>query len=179
MFVIVPGSALPDLGAGQHGARHCKGLLFLSVARGPEHRGSVLSLLQQSSVGRPGLQNFPEDAGALTSTQVTHRDGTFLFRLTAHSTTTTQGTQGPSASRFVWPATTTGHQISMGLYATGFNAWRQLQFEDPTDDQEPDDIASFTCVLRDVVVNTIRPFFSYTRGESLVTLRNPMSGLGS
>ncbi|KAK4039125.1 E3 ubiquitin-protein ligase HERC2 [Parachaetomium inaequale] len=50
----------------------------------------------------------------------------------------------------------------MVLYATGFNAWNQLQFESPGVD-EPDDIASCTCVLREDSVDRIRPFFSYTR----------------
>ncbi|KAL2136673.1 hypothetical protein VTI74DRAFT_2405 [Chaetomium olivicolor] len=48
----------------------------------------------------------------------------------------------------------------MTLYATGFNAWNQLQFEKPGDD-EPDDLSSFTCVLRDDV-RQIHPFSSYT-----------------
>jgi hypothetical protein len=52
----------------------------------------------------------------------------------------------------------------MVLYATGFNAWNQLQFEGPEVD-EPDDIASFTCVLREDTVDHVRAFSSYTRGE--------------
>ncbi|KAH6622799.1 regulator of chromosome condensation 1/beta-lactamase-inhibitor protein II [Chaetomium tenue] len=53
------------------------------------------------------------------------------------------------------------------LYATGFNAWNQLQFE-TFGDNEPDDIPSFTCVLRRDEDDCVRPFFSYTR----VNLKN-------
>ncbi|KAK3293476.1 regulator of chromosome condensation 1/beta-lactamase-inhibitor protein II [Chaetomium fimeti] len=52
----------------------------------------------------------------------------------------------------------------MVLYATGFNAWNQLQFETPGVD-EPDDISSFTCVLQGDDDDCIRPFFSYTRAH--------------
>ncbi|KAH6848306.1 regulator of chromosome condensation 1/beta-lactamase-inhibitor protein II [Chaetomium sp. MPI-CAGE-AT-0009] len=55
----------------------------------------------------------------------------------------------------------------MVLYATGFNAWNQLQFEPPGVD-EPDDISSFSCVLRGDDDDCIRSFFSYTR----VNLKN-------
>ncbi|SPQ27291.1 563afc7f-6258-41e5-9ae7-9ed4d0bdc484 [Thermothielavioides terrestris] len=53
----------------------------------------------------------------------------------------------------------------MVLYATGFNAWGQLHFERPRDedDREPEDISTFTCVLQDDDIDEIRPFFSYTR----------------
>ncbi|KAK4155085.1 E3 ubiquitin-protein ligase HERC2 [Chaetomidium leptoderma] len=49
----------------------------------------------------------------------------------------------------------------MVLYATGLNAWNQLQFEKPSVD-EPDDIPSFICVLREDAIDCIRPFLSYT-----------------
>ena len=52
----------------------------------------------------------------------------------------------------------------MALYATGLNAWNQLQFERPSV-EEPDDMSSFTCVLHDVDIDHIRPFFSYTLGK--------------
>lgn len=52
----------------------------------------------------------------------------------------------------------------MVLYATGFNAWDQLKFEAPGID-EPNDIQSFTCVLRENTVEDIRPFLSYTQGR--------------
>jgi hypothetical protein len=57
-------------------------------------------------------------------------------------------------------------QAAMVLYATGFNAWGQLHFERPRDedDREPEDISTFTCVLQDDDIDEIRPFFSYTRG---------------
>ncbi|KAK3387207.1 regulator of chromosome condensation 1/beta-lactamase-inhibitor protein II [Podospora didyma] len=50
------------------------------------------------------------------------------------------------------------------LYATGFNAWNQLRFEEGADSSdEPDDISSFTCVLRDDEgIDAVWPFFSYT-----------------
>ena len=52
----------------------------------------------------------------------------------------------------------------MRLYATGFNAWNQLQFAANVD-VTPDDISSFTCVLHDdSPVDRIRAFFSYTVG---------------
>ncbi|KXX79981.1 E3 ubiquitin-protein ligase HERC2 [Madurella mycetomatis] len=49
----------------------------------------------------------------------------------------------------------------MALYATGFNAWSQLQFENSVG-EEPDDISSFTCVLHTDAIDHVRPFFSYT-----------------
>ncbi|KAL2021536.1 hypothetical protein VTK56DRAFT_7035 [Thermocarpiscus australiensis] len=54
----------------------------------------------------------------------------------------------------------------MVLYATGFNAWNQLQFGSSCV-EEPDDISSFTCVLNDDdAIDHIRPFFSYTAVHS-------------
>ena len=62
----------------------------------------------------------------------------------------------------------------MMLYATGFNAWNQLRFdggqsdavakEEQEEQQEPEDLASFACVL-DHGVDRVSPFFSYTIGE--------------
>lgn len=60
----------------------------------------------------------------------------------------------------------------MMLYATGFNAWNQLQFDSGRSDagvveeeqHEPEDLASFACVL-DHGVDRVSPFFSYTIGE--------------
>ncbi|GAB1312940.1 hypothetical protein MFIFM68171_03150 [Madurella fahalii] len=49
----------------------------------------------------------------------------------------------------------------MALYAAGFNAWNQLQFENPPV-EEPDDIPSFTCLLHNDAIDHVRPFFSYT-----------------
>ena len=54
--------------------------------------------------------------------------------------------------------------LTMALYATGFNAWNQLQFEGPNV-EEPDDLTSFTCVLHDDAVNNVRSFLSDTLGE--------------
>jgi hypothetical protein len=52
----------------------------------------------------------------------------------------------------------------MVLYATGLNAWNQLQFDNPGV-TEPDDISCFTCVLQDDAIDCVHPFFSYTRGK--------------
>jgi hypothetical protein len=52
----------------------------------------------------------------------------------------------------------------MVLYASGFNAWNQLQFSDPGV-TEPDDIPRFSCVLRDDAIDCVYPFFSYTCGK--------------
>lgn len=52
----------------------------------------------------------------------------------------------------------------MALYATGLNAWNQLQFEKPGAD-EPGDISSFSCILHDDDIDHVRPFFSYTQGK--------------
>lgn len=53
------------------------------------------------------------------------------------------------------------------LYATGFNAWGQLQFDTTnakTDGftNEPDDIQTFTRVLEDSAIKHVRPSLSYT-----------------
>ncbi len=56
----------------------------------------------------------------------------------------------------------------MRLYATGSNAWHQLQPQLDVADIEldPDDISSFTCVLQDdSPVDRIRTFLSYTVGQ--------------
>ncbi len=53
----------------------------------------------------------------------------------------------------------------MRLYATGLNAWNQLQFEAANVELDPNDISSFTCVLHnDSPVDRIRAFLSYTVG---------------
>ncbi|KAK0706785.1 hypothetical protein B0T26DRAFT_472630 [Lasiosphaeria miniovina] len=66
---------------------------------------------------------------------------------------------------------------AMELYAAGFNAWNQLRFppqshagqqekEKEEVDDEPDDLSSFTCVLRDKDgIDDVEPFLSYTLGE--------------
>ncbi|KAK4195330.1 regulator of chromosome condensation 1/beta-lactamase-inhibitor protein II [Triangularia verruculosa] len=60
----------------------------------------------------------------------------------------------------------------MSLYATGLNAWNQLDFTTPQKDQEPDDIFTFTCVLKDKHIDYIRPFPSYTL---VYTTTNPLT----
>jgi len=54
----------------------------------------------------------------------------------------------------------------MELYATGFNAWRQLEFRprSPQEQEEPDDIFEFRYVLRDEAIANVKAFLSYTRG---------------
>ncbi|KAK3304598.1 regulator of chromosome condensation 1/beta-lactamase-inhibitor protein II, partial [Chaetomium strumarium] len=59
---------------------------------------------------------------------------------------------------------------AMVLYATGFNAWNQLQVDGDENPEEPDDISSFTCVSRDDAIESVRPFFSYTRVHDNETL---------
>ncbi len=54
------------------------------------------------------------------------------------------------------------------LYATGFNAWNQLQFEARNAEEEPDDLLSFTCVLQgedDGAIDRMRAPSSYTLGQ--------------
>ncbi|KAK4242100.1 E3 ubiquitin-protein ligase HERC2 [Achaetomium macrosporum] len=58
----------------------------------------------------------------------------------------------------------------MVLYATGFNAWNQLQVEENSSVDDPDDISSFTCVSRNDAIETVLPFFSYTRVRDNGTL---------
>lgn len=55
----------------------------------------------------------------------------------------------------------------VALYATGFNAWGQLRFGDSVvDEEETDDISTFTCVLRrNNAIDLVRSFLSYTLGE--------------
>lgn len=52
----------------------------------------------------------------------------------------------------------------MKLYATGLNAWNQLQFE-RAGVEEPDDISSFTCVMQNDIIHGVRPFLAYTQGK--------------
>ncbi|KAM0413939.1 hypothetical protein ACHAPD_007181 [Fusarium lateritium] len=50
----------------------------------------------------------------------------------------------------------------MSLYATGFNAWNQLDFESSPSDQESDDLFTFTKVLTDKTIEHIVPKIHYT-----------------
>lgn len=54
----------------------------------------------------------------------------------------------------------------MELYATGFNAWNQLDFgeNDPGRNDEPNDLRAFTCILRDRVIRNVEAFLTYTSG---------------
>ena len=55
----------------------------------------------------------------------------------------------------------------MELYATGFNAWRQLEFDSPSNDAgEPDDFESFRSVLKQKdSVEKLYASLSYTLGK--------------
>ncbi|KAL2290133.1 hypothetical protein FJTKL_00624 [Diaporthe vaccinii] len=50
----------------------------------------------------------------------------------------------------------------MELYASGFNAWGQLQFQATESHAEPDDLHEFTCVLTGDAIDRPRPSLSYT-----------------
>lgn len=75
--------------------------------------------------------------------------------------------------------------MAFELYASGFNAWNQLRFPHPdlrlfnrrrkdqpavtTDDSAPDDITSFTCVLKGLVDVIPLSFLSHTASESCLS----------
>jgi regulator of chromosome condensation len=59
---------------------------------------------------------------------------------------------------------------AMSLYATGFNAWNQLNFESSPSDQEPDDLFTFTKVLTDKTIGNIIPKISYTAGKYYICI---------
>ncbi|KAH9908132.1 RCC1/BLIP-II [Xylariomycetidae sp. FL2044] len=54
----------------------------------------------------------------------------------------------------------------MNLYATGFNAWHQLDFGDSGDSNEPDDISTFQPVLQDHTIKRPHAALSYTLVET-------------
>lgn len=54
----------------------------------------------------------------------------------------------------------------MELYAAGLNAWNQLRFGCDEADTEPDDLHTFTCVLADDDIRDVRPYMSWTTGQS-------------
>lgn len=54
----------------------------------------------------------------------------------------------------------------MELYAAGLNAWNQLRFGCDEADTEPDDLHTFTCVLADDDIRDVRPYLSWTTGQS-------------
>ena len=64
----------------------------------------------------------------------------------------------------------------MQLYATGFNGWNQLRFDD-SGPEEPEDISHFTCVLQDDALSDLEPYLSHTLSESLVSPVSPTSSL--
>ena len=64
----------------------------------------------------------------------------------------------------------------MELFAAGFNAWRQLEFDAPLpprpdDDDEPEDITSFRPVLAESSSSIDKPYASlaYTLGPLICT----------
>ncbi|KAK0747634.1 regulator of chromosome condensation 1/beta-lactamase-inhibitor protein II [Apiosordaria backusii] len=66
----------------------------------------------------------------------------------------------------------------MALYATGLNAWNQLDFGSIKKEQEPDDIFTFTCVLKDNDTDYVRPFPSYTLVYTTRDLLTPTHSSG-
>ncbi|KAI1344073.1 regulator of chromosome condensation 1/beta-lactamase-inhibitor protein II [Xylariaceae sp. FL0016] len=53
--------------------------------------------------------------------------------------------------------------LTMHLYATGFNAWRQLEFDSPQkSSEEPDDITSFQKVLTHTSIDSLYASLTYT-----------------
>lgn len=59
----------------------------------------------------------------------------------------------------------------MNLYASGFNAWNQLNFDTIPSDEEPDDLFTFTKVLPDNSVGHVVSKICYTAGSYHDTLR--------
>lgn len=55
----------------------------------------------------------------------------------------------------------------MELWASGFNAWSQLQFDGDMV-AEPQDLKEFTCVLKDEHIEVLRASLSATLGKSPV-----------
>ncbi len=54
----------------------------------------------------------------------------------------------------------------MELYATGFNAWRQLEFNHSDDySKEPDDFKSFRSVLKDSCIDRPYASLAFTLGK--------------
>ncbi|KAI1506511.1 RCC1/BLIP-II [Biscogniauxia marginata] len=67
----------------------------------------------------------------------------------------------------------------MDLYAAGFNAWRQLEFDDLSDlENEPDDITSFRPVLKDAFIEPPCALLSCTF-EKLLSSTAAIAGNGS
>jgi len=54
----------------------------------------------------------------------------------------------------------------MELYATGLNAWGQLNF-DKFENSEPGDLSHFTRILSDDKINAVYPHLSYTLGKRI------------
>jgi hypothetical protein len=63
------------------------------------------------------------------------------------------------------PILSSSSDEAMSLYAAGFNAWNQLNFEPSPTDEEPDDLFTFTKVLASKAVGHIAPKISYTAGK--------------
>lgn len=52
----------------------------------------------------------------------------------------------------------------MELYASGFNAWGQLEFHAAEIHDESDDLHEFTCLLTGDAIDSLRPSLSHTTG---------------
>lgn len=68
----------------------------------------------------------------------------------------------------VFTAETQTSSWQMEVYASGFNAWSQLQFQVTESQAEPYDLHEFTCVLTGDAIDRPRPSLSYTTGKLLV-----------
>ena len=69
------------------------------------------------------------------------------------------------------PVRSSSGDESMNLYAVGFNAWNQLNFDTIPADEEPDDKFTFTKVLTDKSVGHVVSKICYTAGSYHDTLR--------
>jgi len=63
-----------------------------------------------------------------------------------------------------------GLRDAMELWATGFNAWSQLQFDGELHTAQPRDLQSFESVLKDEEIEVLRASLSATLGMFLVFL---------
>ncbi|PTD08239.1 hypothetical protein HYE67_002727 [Fusarium culmorum] len=61
---------------------------------------------------------------------------------------------------------------AMALYATGFNAWNQLDFESSPTDREPDDLFTFAKALTDKTIGYIVPKINFTAGKYYALQQN-------
>ncbi|KAJ4013528.1 hypothetical protein NW752_007829 [Fusarium irregulare] len=63
------------------------------------------------------------------------------------------------------PVRSSSGDETMNLYASGFNAWNQLNFDIIPSDEEPDDLFTFTKVLADKLVGHVVSKIHYTSAQ--------------